>query len=74
MNRQVHLDRLEAIETEHRVAALSVEALRTRVRADPARLQRERLTFADVDACFGNLEATYLIRLFAEFEVPLRLY
>ncbi len=46
MNRQVHLDRLEAIETEHRVAALSVEALRARARADPTRLQKERLTLA----------------------------
>lgn len=74
MNRPAHLDRLAAIEVEYRFAALSVNDLRARVRADPTRLRRERLTLTDVDACSGNLEATYVIRLFAEFEVPLRLY
>ncbi|MBM4032426.1 MAG: hypothetical protein FJ291_11645 [Planctomycetes bacterium] len=74
MNRQALLDRLQAAEREHRVAALSVEDLRAKAGKDPTRLQKESLTLADVGACHDNLEATYLVRLFAEFETPLRLY
>jgi hypothetical protein len=74
MNRQALLDRLQAVEREHRVAALSVEGLRAEAGRNPTRLQMESLTLADVGACRDNLGATYLVRLFAEFEVPLRLY
>jgi len=74
MNRQALLGRLEAVAKEHRVAALSVAGLRAEASRDPTILKADRLTVTDVDVCRDNLEATYLVRLFAEFEAPLRLY
>ena len=74
MNRQRFLDRLAATERERRVAAFAAEDLHDAVRFDPTILKRHDLTPGDLRACQDHLDPTYLIRLFAEFESPLRLY
>ena len=51
---------------------MAVETLRERITADPAALPARGLRPRDVDKFKENLEATYLIRLFAEFEAALR--
>ena len=74
MNRQDFLARVAAVESEYRIALLSVENLRAVASKDPAILRKARLTMAGLEACQQNLEPTYVVRLFAEFETPLRLY
>jgi len=74
MTRQGFLQHLRSIENEYLTAALSVRRLRATARGDHSLLRNEGLTVGDLEACQGNLESTYVIRLFAEFEAPLRLY
>ena len=74
MNRQVFFRRIRAGEREYRIASLAVTRLQAAVALEQTALKNEGLSIADLSACRENLEATYLIRLFAEFETPLRLY
>jgi hypothetical protein len=72
MKRQQRLDRMRAIEREFRIARLAVTTLRQALQADPTLLHGEELKVADANAFADNLEGTYLLRIFAEFEQGLR--
>lgn len=74
MNRQSFFRRVQATENELAVARLAVAHLQLTASADPSRLRSEGVSIADLRACRDHLEATYVIRLFAEFEAPLCLY
>ena len=60
------------MEAEYRAAALAVRDLLARAGDDPTVLGAGEVTHADVRACLLNLEATYLVRMFAVFEEALR--
>jgi hypothetical protein len=70
--KQQRMGRIRAIEREYRVGLAAANGLDERFRADPSALDAEQLKFADYRNFRDNLEATYLIRLFAEFEAGLR--
>ena len=71
-SKQRRMERIRAIEREDLVALVAAEDLGERLRADPSALDPEELEFADYRNFQEDLEATYLIRLFAEFEAGLR--
>jgi hypothetical protein len=71
-SKQQRMERIRAVEREYLVAAVAARGLDERYRADPSALIAERLEFADYRNYRDHLEATYLIRLFAEFEAGLR--
>jgi hypothetical protein len=70
--RQERMERIRAIEREHRAAAKAGELLAERLRSDPTFGADDELRFRDARNMRANLEATFLIRLFAEFEAGLR--
>jgi hypothetical protein len=70
--KQQRMERIRAVEREYLVATVAARGLDERFRADPSALVAERLEFADYRNFRDHLEATYLIRLFAEFEAGLR--
>ena len=70
--KQQRMERIRAVEREYLVALVAARGLDERFRTDPSALVAERLEFADHRNFRDNLEATYLIRLFAEFEAGLR--
>ncbi|HWE35723.1 MAG TPA: hypothetical protein VG406_04060 [Isosphaeraceae bacterium] len=70
--RQWRLERLRAIEREYRVALAAAEGLDQLLRADPNALEGRGLKVKDRENYRTNLESTYLVRLFAEFEAALR--
>jgi hypothetical protein len=70
--RQERLERMRAIEREFRIVKIAINRLHESLRTDPALLRAEQLKPADAGKASANLEATYLIRLFAEFEAGLR--
>src|SRR6202034_3237150 len=70
--RQRRLERMCAIAREYQIARIAAQDLGTRLRADPSVLSEEGLENADYYNLRDNLEPTYLIRLFAEFEAGLR--
>ena len=61
-----------AIVREYQIARIAARDLGVRLRADPSVLSEEGLENADYYNLRDNLEPTYLIRLFAEFEAGLR--
>jgi hypothetical protein len=72
MKRQFRLERMRAIEREFRVARIAAGVFKDALRGDPGLLFGEQLEAADAAAFDSNLERTYLLRLFAEFEQGLR--
>jgi hypothetical protein len=70
--RQLRLERLRAVEREYLTALLAVEFLREGIRTQTEILEERGLRPRDADTFSDNLEPTYLIRLFAEFEAALR--
>lgn len=72
MRRQERLDRLRAVEREFIVAGVSLEFLHEGVRTRPEALASRDLRPRDAIEFAENLEPTYLVRLFAEFESALR--
>ena len=66
------LERLRAIEREWLVASIAAEDLEARLRANPSALAAEGLQYTDYRNFRDNLEPTYLVRPFAEFEAGLR--
>jgi hypothetical protein len=70
--KQRRMERIRAVEREYLVALVAARGLDARFHADPSALVAERLEFADYRNFRDHLEATYLIRLFAEFEAGLR--
>ena len=65
--------RIRAIELDHSSTRLALDRLLHEARRDPTILTGD-LEPQDIVKASGRLEATYLIRLFAEFETGLRLY
>jgi hypothetical protein len=65
------LERIRAVEREFLVARLAIERLLAAVRYDPALLGQE-IAPRDIPRAARNLEGTYILRLFAEFESGLR--
>jgi hypothetical protein len=70
--RQRRLERMRAIEREWRVAVIAADRLGEYLRANPSALAKEKLGNTDYRNFRDNLETTYLIRVFAEFEAGLR--
>lgn len=70
--KQRRLERLRAIEREWRVASIAAANLGEYLRANPSALAKGRLKTVDYRNFRDNLEPTYLIRIFAEFEAGLR--
>jgi hypothetical protein len=70
--KQRRMERIRAIEREYLVALVAAIGLDGRFHSDPSALEVEELKFVDYRNFRDNLEATYLIRLFAEFEAGLR--
>ena len=67
------IDRLKSVVREHRVAEAAVERLRIAILNDPTHAPGGT-THRDLVATSVNLEATYLVRLWAEFETSLLSY
>jgi hypothetical protein len=66
------MDRLRAVAREYEVAPVALALLADQLQEDPSALRIYKLRQRDFDRLRLNLEATYLIRLFAEFETGLR--
>lgn len=65
-------ERIKDVEREFRVAQLAARLLHARLVADPSALRPARLRRRDADRFEAQLEPTYLVRLYAEFEAGLR--
>jgi hypothetical protein len=70
----VRIGRMVAVELEYRAATRAVGLLMNHLEDDPNYLEPDKLRYRDAVRLNSNLEATYLIRLFAEFEAGLRDY
>ncbi len=70
--RQRRLERMRAIEREWLVALIAAERLGEHLRANPFALTEKKLENKDHRNFRDNLERTYLIRVFAEFEAGSR--
>ena len=66
--RQERIERICAVEREHQAAAVAVDLLEERLRSDPAFGLSDEWRFRDARNLRANLEGTFLLRLFAEFE------
>ena len=76
MNQQALFSKIRGAQEEWAVAALAVGRLHDQARTDPSvlKLKHEILSIAGIKNCLDHLEATYIVRLFAEFEAALRTY
>jgi hypothetical protein len=63
--------RLKSVEREYVTVRLAMDRLDQHTRDDPTVLQYD-LRFRHIGAASTRLEGTYLLRLFAEFEIALR--
>lgn len=67
-------ERIKAVEREYRSVRVAVDRLSEQVAHDSGALDEGESRPRDLVAADENLEATYLIRMFAEFETGLRSY
>lgn len=67
------LTRIKAVEREFRVIRFAADRLGESIRVDATNLPSD-LRFRDFMVASNRLEATFLIRMFAEFEAGLRQY
>src|SRR5271168_4617279 len=67
------LGRIKAVEREHSVVQFATEGLFASARKDSGVLEG-KFTFRDIGHASEHLDATYIVRLFAEFETGLRLF
>lgn len=72
MKRQRRTERIRAVEGEYRAAAAAMTLLEERLQKDPSFGPDKDWGQSDAMALRTNLEITFLIRLFAEFESGLR--
>jgi len=72
-NRFERIDRLKAVERECKVVSDAIQRLRVEV-ADGRVVLPDGTSARDLDAAHRRLEATFLIRLWAEFETTVRSY
>jgi hypothetical protein len=68
------IERLRAVEREYQVAIAATEILLEALHRDPALLASRMLKHSDLQSFQTRLQATYLIRMFAEFETGLKDY
>ena len=66
--------RIKDIEKEYRVAVIARDVLAERLAREPSMLTEKGLEQVHFNRFRNNLEPTYLIRIFAEFETGLRDY
>jgi hypothetical protein len=66
-------ERVKAVESEYKSVRIAVDRLKSVVAHDPGVLGGDSKP-ANLGAADRNLEGTYLVRLFAEFESALRSY
>lgn len=74
MKRHEAIARLKALEEEFRATEFAIADALQRALVDPAPLLRYELSPADLRRAEQRVEATYVVRLFAEFEVSVRGY
>ena len=72
MKRQVRIERIKAVEREYFAAKASIKLLEARLLSDPTFALNRRWQNKDVRNLRDNLESTFSIRLYAEFEAGLR--
>ncbi len=70
--RDRRLGQIKAVEREYLVGVAAVATLQTALRKDPSLLNKARVGLADFRNLLENLQKTFLVRLFAEFEAGLR--
>jgi len=67
------LDRVKSVEREHNAISVAVAHARKVIHRDPTAFVTD-IRLRDLEAAASRLEATYIIRVFAEFETCLRSY
>ena len=67
-------DDIGTVEAEYRAATVAVSRLGDQASRDPTVLRRTGVQPGDLRGCGRNLERTYILRLYAEFEGELRRY
>jgi hypothetical protein len=67
------MTRIKSVEREYDTARLALDRLDQHTRENPAVLKTD-MRLRDVVTCSNALEGTYVLRLFAEFEIALRHY
>ena len=72
MKRQARIKRLEGIWFEYLVASAATVLLETELSKDPALGVDDGWRFRDAIRWRANLEGTFVIRMYAEFEANLR--
>jgi hypothetical protein len=70
--RDRRLGQIKAVEREYLVAVTAVNALQAALRKNPSLLKKVLVGLADYRNLLENLQKTFLVRLFAEFETGLR--
>ncbi|HEV7223757.1 MAG TPA: hypothetical protein VGN42_13705 [Pirellulales bacterium] len=66
-------DRIKAVEREHRAVRFAADQLLQSLQ-DGTKAIQDNLKRRDIDRASDNLDGTYVIRLFAEFEIALKRY
>ena len=72
MNRSAFYDSMKSVEKQYRAAGFALAFALERSEQDPTILNRPAIRYRDIRDCRAELESTYLVRLFAEFEAALR--
>jgi hypothetical protein len=72
MKRQERIERIRSVEREYLAAISAVQLLQNQLRADPSWGAARGWRARDGENLLAHLEATFLIRLYAEFEAGLR--
>jgi len=72
IKRQARIRRIDGVFDEYRAATVALDLLEERLRAEPSFLISSDLRGRVSSNLRSNLELTYFIRLFAEFEAGLR--
>jgi hypothetical protein len=72
IKRQQRIERMRAVEREYLAARSAAELLEDRLRADPSWGVSRGWRARDGENLVAALEATFLVRLYAEFEAGLR--
>lgn len=74
IKRQQRIEWIAAVAREYLAAKTAADLLYAQLQADPNYGNRQGWSARDGDSFNANLEATYVVRLYAEFEAGLREY
>jgi len=72
--REEAIESLRSVQREYEVGESALKALDELLRTQPDYLTSQNLQYQDLKRCQDRFQATYIIRLFAEFEANLRDY